>query len=97
MPESANPKPSLRVSHPTIELLATLVSDRMSSPAVEDFDQFMRLNPDDPFVRHDRQLAIEQAEANGQWVQRDVVRPPGRRAWGLPPDRDPPPCQQEPR
>ena len=34
--------------------------------AVEDFDQFMRLNPGDPFVGHDRQLAIEQAEANGQ-------------------------------
>ena len=32
--------------------------------AVEDFDQFIRLNPDDPFVRHDRQLAIEQAEAD---------------------------------
>ena len=34
--------------------------------AIEDYDQVIRLRPDDPLVRHDRQMAIERAEAAGR-------------------------------
>ena len=33
--------------------------------AVKDYDEIIRLEPDDPSVLHDRQLAVEQAEADG--------------------------------
>ena len=34
--------------------------------AVRDYDEIIRLNPDDPYVRRDRQLSVEQAEADGR-------------------------------
>ena len=34
--------------------------------AVRDYDEIIRLNPDDPIVRQDRQLAVEQSEADGR-------------------------------
>ena len=34
--------------------------------AMEDYDQVIRLRPDDLLVRHDRQIAIERAEAAGR-------------------------------
>lgn len=34
--------------------------------AIEDYDQDIRLNPEDPFARHYRQIAIGQAGAAGR-------------------------------
>ena len=33
---------------------------------IEDYDQVIRLRPDDLLVRHDRQMAIKRAEAAGR-------------------------------
>ena len=34
--------------------------------AIEDFDQFISLNPDAQFVRYDRQIALERATEKGK-------------------------------